>query len=201
MLAKSIIIKSLVTSGLVYTGMIFLLMTTLSCKNPSDAQHKAYLPEKASHNSSNMLNWNEVLQLARKGSPPPDRRNEKTEAEWKASLSPDVYQITREKGTERPFTGAYCSSHAPGIYACICCGTPLFDANEKFDSGSGWPSFTTPVKDNVIKYEKDRSYGMVRVEVLCNSCDAHLGHVFPDGPGPGGLRFCINSASIVRISE
>lgn len=145
------------------------------------------------------MNWNDVIHLAQKGSPTPPRHVHKPDAEWKAQLTPEQYRITRKKGTERAFTGEYCHAHDPGKYACVCCGEPLFDASEKFESHSGWPSFTEPVKDNVIKYEKDTSFGMVRVEVMCNVCEAHLGHVFPDGPPPTGLRFCINSESIRLI--
>lgn len=146
-----------------------------------------------------MMKWTDVLQYARAGSPAPARRVEKSAAEWQALLTPEQFQIARRKGTERAFTGEYCEAHEPGIYACICCGTPLFDSRTKFESGTGWPSFTEPVEPNVIKYEEDRSYGMHRVEVMCNVCDGHLGHVFPDGPKPTGLRFCINSASIRKI--
>ena len=142
------------------------------------------------------MNWNDVIRYSDQGSPEPPRKVKKSEAEWKALLTPEQYRITREKGTERAFTGQYCESHDPGRYACICCGTNLFDSQLKFDSRSGWPSFTEPVEDNVIHYEKDTSFGMVRVEVMCNVCDAHLGHVFPDGPEPTGLRFCINSESL-----
>lgn len=141
------------------------------------------------------MNWSDVLNFAKNGSPAPPRRVEKTDEEWKAQLIPDEYYITRQKGTERAFTGAYCEAHTPGRYGCKCCDTLLFDSNLKFESGSGWPSFTEPIEDNVIKYEMDQSFGMIRVEVMCNVCDAHLGHVFDDGPG-GKLRFCINSASI-----
>ncbi len=142
------------------------------------------------------MNWNDVIRYAKDGSPAPDRVVRKTEAEWRAQLTPDQYYITRQKGTERAFTGAYCEIHTAGKYNCICCGTPLFDSSIKFDSSSGWPSFTEPIKDNAIKYEADYSHGMTRIEVMCNTCDGHLGHVFPDGPPPSGLRFCINSLSI-----
>ena len=144
------------------------------------------------------MKWNDVLNYA-SANLKPDRRVEKTEAEWESQLTAEQYHIARKKGTERAFSGEYCEAHDPGLYACICCGTELFDSGQKFESGSGWPSFTEPVKENVIKYDKDSSYGMVRVEVMCNVCDCHLGHVFPDGPPPTGLRFCINSASIKKV--
>ncbi|WP_247233270.1 peptide-methionine (R)-S-oxide reductase MsrB [Telluribacter sp. SYSU D00476] len=144
------------------------------------------------------MNWNDVLDYASKGSPEPPRRVEKTEEEWKGLLSPEEYFVTRQKGTERAFVGEYCHRHDPGLYACRCCGTPLFDSTVKFESGTGWPSFTEPVSQDAIKYEMDTSYGMRRVEVMCNVCDCHLGHVFPDGPPPSGLRFCVNSISILK---
>lgn len=147
------------------------------------------------------MNWTDVLNYAKNGSPAPDRRVEKSDEDWKELLSPDEFRITRGKGTERAFTGAYCEAHEPGLYACRCCGTPLFDSRVKFESGTGWPSFTEPVKENAIKYEADYSYGMTRVEVMCAACDGHLGHVFPDGPKPSGLRFCINSASIRLVGD
>lgn len=147
------------------------------------------------------MNWNDVIRYTNNGSPAPDRRVEKTDEEWRAQLTPEQFRITRKKGTEPAFSGALCSTYDKGKYSCICCGTVLFDSNLKFDSKSGWPSFTEPVKDNVIKYEKDTSYGMIRVEVMCNVCDGHLGHIFPDGPEPSGLRFCINSESIQLAKE
>ncbi|GAB4405737.1 MAG: peptide-methionine (R)-S-oxide reductase MsrB [Bacteroidia bacterium] len=146
------------------------------------------------------MNWTDVIRFAQKGNPAPPRRVEKTAAEWRALLTPEEYYIARQRGTERAFTGEYCELHQPGRYACRCCDTPLFDSGRKFESGTGWPSFTEPVEDNVIQYIKDFSHGMYRIEVACNVCDAHLGHVFPDGPAPSGLRFCINSASI-RLQE
>jgi peptide methionine sulfoxide reductase msrA/msrB len=147
-----------------------------------------------------MLTWSDVIKFTNNGNPKPDRRVEKTEAEWKEILTPEQFQIARLKGTERAGTGEFCERHEPGLYGCVCCGTPLFDSRVKFESGSGWPSFTQPVKENAIKYEKDTSYGMVRVEIMCNTCDAHQGHVFPDGPEPSGLRYCVNSASMQLLS-
>jgi len=111
-------------------------------------------------------------------------------------LTPEQFQICRLHGTERPHTGSLCTIFEGGVYQCVCCSTNLFDSTIKFNSSSGWPSFTQPIEENAIQYIKDTSYGMVRVEVLCNTCDSHLGHVFPDGPEPSGLRYCVNSASI-----
>ncbi len=126
-----------------------------------------------------MLKWNDVLALAKNGTPAPDHKVTKTEAEWKAQLTPEQYQVTRQAGTERPFSSEMCSLFEPGLYGCVCCDTLLFDASEKFESGTGWPSFTQPIKENAIAYHADSSYGMVRVETVCNTCGAHLGHVFP----------------------
>jgi len=115
---------------------------------------------------------------------------------WKDKLSSEQFYITRKGGTERPFSGKYLDNKENGIYVCVCCETELFDSNKKYNSNSGWPSFTEPISDHLIKSLEDRSHFMVRTEVRCNNCDAHLGHVFPDGPGQNGLRYCINSLSL-----
>ncbi len=142
-----------------------------------------------------MFNWENVLSNVNGGGPIPPRRVEKSLVEWKKILTSEQFYVTRQKGTERPHTGELCSFYEPGKYACVCCSTELFDSSLKFDSGTGWPSFSEPVADDVIQYESDTTYGQ-RVEVLCNICDAHLGHVFPDGPPPTGVRFCINLESL-----
>ena len=125
----------------------------------------------------------------------------KTDEEWRSQLSPEEYAVARQAGTERPFTGIYCDENRPGIYLCKCCNAPLFDAETKFDAGCGWPSFYAPLESEALINREDNSLGMRRVEVLCARCDAHLGHVFPDGPAPTGLRYCMNSVCLTLDTD
>jgi len=148
-----------------------------------------------------LLTWSDVVVIAKNGNPPPNRRVERTDEEWRAQLTPEQYRVTRAKGTERPFSSEMCSLFEPGLYACLCCDTLLFDSEEKFESGTGWPSFTQPVDPAAVAYHLDDSLAMQRVETTCNTCDAHLGHVFPDGPPPGGLRYCINALSLAKVEK
>src|SRR5260370_2281869 len=148
-----------------------------------------------------VLKWPDVLNLAKGGNPPTDRKVVKTDAEWRAQLSDEEYHVTRQAGTEGAFSSEMCSLLEPGIYSCLCCETVLFDASEKFESGTGWPSFTQPIKENVIAYRFDGPSFLKRVETVCNTCDAHLGHVFPDGPAPRDLRSYITSAALQNVTN
>jgi peptide-methionine (R)-S-oxide reductase len=148
-----------------------------------------------------MLTWNDVLSLAKKGNHPPPRTVRRSDEEWRAALDPAQFHVMREHGTERAFSSEMCSLFEPGRYACAGCETLLFDASTKFESGTGWPSFTQPVTPDVVAYRLDESYGMVRVETVCNVCESHLGHVFPDGPAPSGLRYCINAVALDKVSD
>jgi peptide-methionine (R)-S-oxide reductase len=125
----------------------------------------------------------------------------KTEEEWRAILTPEQYRVARGQGTERAFTGPYWNDKSPGTYSCVCCGSPLFDAKTQFDSGTGWPSFYAPIDAEAVEEHSDTSFGMTRTEVVCATCDAHLGHLFPDGPLPTGLRYCMNGAALDKHAE
>ena len=148
-----------------------------------------------------MLKWLDILKRARTENENATFKVVKTDEEWKNILSEEAYYVTRKKGTERPFSSEMCTAFSPGIYECVCCGTKLFNSYEKFDSGTGWPSFTQPIEEDSVAYTKDYSHNMVRIEATCNTCDAHLGHVFQDGPPPSGLRYCINALALKKTES
>ncbi len=145
------------------------------------------------------LNWDYILRLSKNGNLKPPHQIIKSTDQWKSELSLEVFRVTRLKGTESPFSSEMCQAIEAGKYNCVCCRTLLFDSTEKFDSGTGWPSFTQPVDNAVVGYHADNSYGSMRVEVVCNVCESHLGHVFPDGPRPSGLRYCVNALSLQKV--
>jgi len=147
-----------------------------------------------------MLTWKNILTFADKGNPTPDRTVRKTDQEWRTQLTDEQYRVTRQHGTEAAFSSDMCSLFEPGIYACVCCATLLFDADDKFESHTGWPSFTQPIKENAIAYHWDNSDDMRRIATLCNTCEAHLGHVFADGPEPSGLRYCMNAVALQKVA-
>jgi peptide-methionine (R)-S-oxide reductase len=148
-----------------------------------------------------MLRWKDIIYYAKYSNPEPGTGVEKTEEEWRRQLTPAQYRVMREKGTEPPYRNAYCRSYEPGRYTCAGCGSLQFNSTEKYHAISGWPSFTQPASRGAIRYTFDNSHHMERIEALCNVCGCHLGHVFPDGPEPGGLRYCINSESLCRMGE
>jgi len=150
-------------------------------------------------NTTSAPTWDAIQRWAERGAPPPPRRDERSEDAWRAALTPEQYRVLRAKGTERPHSSEMCSLFEPGRYACAGCGTELFDATHKFESGTGWPSFTAPLAPGAVGYHVDDAYGMIRIEAICAVCDGHLGHVFPDGPAPSHLRYCINAVSLQKV--
>ncbi|MCU1328769.1 MAG: Peptide methionine sulfoxide reductase msrB [Bryobacterales bacterium] len=148
-----------------------------------------------------ILKWQDVTKLADDGNPAPANKVVKSDEEWRQQLSPDEYRVTRQAGTERAFSSEMCSRFEPGIYGCVCCDTVLFDGQTKFESRTGWPSFTQPASPDAVAYRSDGGFGMRRIEAICNTCDAHLGHVFPDGPAPSGLRYCMNAVALKKLSS
>lgn len=189
----------LVLSLVAAAGYAFITTNTAPQLEPQTVELN--MEHKMDIETTSVLTWKDVMALAKNGNKKPDRRVERSEAEWQKVLTEEQYYVMRKKGTERPFSSEMCSRFEPGIYACAGCGTPLFDSATKYQSGTGWPSFSLPMKDNVVSYIMDNTFGMTRVETICSTCDSHLGHVFPDGPEPSGLRFCINASSLKKVQS
>jgi methionine-R-sulfoxide reductase len=181
--------KILQYSGLSFLGLVLGLNRSKTVADPAPATQ----PDNEEPTMVSVKVFNSKGQLVGPISMP---KVVKTDAEWKKLLSPAVYEIARDKGTERPFCGTLLDNHKDGVYSCVCCGLPLFSSDGKFNSGTGWPSFFQPIAAENVEEHSDNTYGMQRTEILCARCDCHLGHVFDDGPRPTGLRFCVNSESL-----